>query len=1130
MDINANGIPGHAADGDDLTISASSTGTLFNVAIVNGRVEVTVNPAVNASTRDGDTITIDTGVDIATLEFDTNGRFDEDNFAIRSIDNTPASIAAAIQRAIAESPLRPAAVSVSGATVIIDGDDEDGVSFVSDLNPNGILNRSVGVTRVDDNGNLILDSNGNVAIFLPITVTGSGVLDAWIDFAADGDFTDVGDQIISGAILNGTGVEQTFYVPFPSNAPNPVTATDTYARFRVSRNGGLQPTGLALSGEVEDYRLRLLPGTAPLVGNQQANRTYTVEENRPLQVLDSTGLLTPTTTGDNGILVGVTDAENNDIAVYAPDVRQETLFVSGVEAGVLDLRSDGTFTFLPAQDFNGQVTFSARVTDVSPLDPTLELLSARPIQVTINVTPVNNVPFATSNNPGLSRQINEDTVTTFTKAELIDPFYSPGPANEANQPLIFQSVGSVRGPFLSSLGGIIAISSDRQSLVYTPPVDYNGSQADTFTYFVADVPGAGQTPETATTPGVVSISFNAVNDPPRLVNDTYTANEDESLIIPIRSADRKGILDNDAAGPADEVNPPQSQTISLVTTDFPQRTFRGGNVVLENGSLRYTPPSQFSGVDQFNYTVRDNLQASSTALVIINVGGENDAPEFIGINGNANETSLTFDESKDDARTVQFDLSTWFRDPENDAISYTVTSSNSSIVAARALADTLILELPPFAFGAATLSITAVDTSGATVVTQVPVTVNDTPDPPTLVGTFNPLAGVEDQLVTATLSTVFADPDGEPLTYTVARIRNILNPTASQIAQDPLVQSVGFVNGQMQIQLKPNQSGSVDLEIAASDGSFRISDAFTLTVAPRPDAPVAGNDAYNVPVGTELQVLNPANGLLRNDTDADGDSLLIDLNSVTPSSPDFVVNADGTFTFKATSGSVGQQVTFSYNVIDSTGSVSNTATVTFTFNQSRYQNPIASLVADVNADGVISALDALRIINLLDQRLSGTSSSLAVSEIGTPPPDYVDVSGDGRVSAFDALLVINALELRGSQPSGSGESVASGEFVAEKATVSTDVNLAATVSYASATDTNLPVRNAVAVETSPTVQSADPRDAILQAGFEIERSVVDNVVDQFGDSNRGSDSDDTSSVDLAMASLLEDSFIDTGTA
>ncbi|TWU25140.1 hypothetical protein Pla52o_14380 [Novipirellula galeiformis] len=1128
VDVDVDGMPSRAADGDDATILASSTGTLFTVAVVDGRVEVTVNTAVDAATRDGDTITIDTGADIATLEFDINGRFEEDNFAIRPVDNTPESIAAAIAQAIQESPLRPAGVSISGNLVIVDGNDEDGVSFVSNLNPQGILNRGVGVTRVDGNGQLIRDNNGNPVIFLPIQVTGTGVLDAWIDFAADGDFTDVGDQIITSAILNGDGRPQTFYVPFPAHAPDPVTATDTYARFRVSRNGGLEPIGLALSGEVQDYRLRLLPGTPPMVGDQQANLSYSTDEDQQLQATDVNGLLSPGNANDNSILVGVTDADGDDIAVYPDDVGVRTIMVSGEAAGVLDLQSDGTFTFVPAQDFNGPVTFSARVTDVKPLSPEDQLLSGRPISVTINVQPVNDLPVATTNNVVVPRTIAEDAVTTFTKAELIDPFYVPGPANEASQPLIIQSVGSVRGPFLSALGGVIAISADGRTVTYTPPADYNGPDSDTFFYSVADVPGAGQTSETAIKQGTVSISFTKVNDPPRLVNDTFTTQENEPLSIPLRTADNQGILDNDTAGPTNETDAPESQTISLVTAEFPKRTFRGGNVVFEGGSLRYTPPAQFSGVDQFSYTVSDDLGLTSSALVIINVGGVNDAPQFIGINGDPNETSLTLDESKADARTVQYDLSTWFSDPENDDINFSVTSSNTSIISAAVSGDTLLLTLPPFAFGQATLNITAVDPSGATVVTPIPVTVTDTPDPPTLVGTLDPLSGVEDVLVTADLGSVFADPDGEPLTYSVARIGNIVNPTPTQIAQNPLVQAIRFVGDELQIELKPNQSGSVEIEIAARDGNFRISDAFTLTVAPTPDAPVAANDAYNVPVGTKLQVLNPANGLLRNDSDADGDTLSIDPASVTPSDPNFVLNADGTFTFTAQSGAVGDTVTFSYNVVDSTGLPSNTATVTFTFNQSRYQNPISSLVTDVNADGSVSALDALRIINLLDQRLTGQSSSIPVADLGAPPPDYYDVSGDGRVSAFDALLVINALELRGVQPMGSGESVAEGEIVAANASPSNDANFAASVSFASASNANLPVRNAVAVAEEPSIETVDPRDAILQAGFEIGRSSVENAVDSFGPTLANGGSADSSSVDEAFASLLDDSLLEGG--
>ena len=52
------------------------------VTLDNGNAQIVVQD-IDATLRDGDTITIDTGVASATLEFDIDGLFDEDNFAIR---------------------------------------------------------------------------------------------------------------------------------------------------------------------------------------------------------------------------------------------------------------------------------------------------------------------------------------------------------------------------------------------------------------------------------------------------------------------------------------------------------------------------------------------------------------------------------------------------------------------------------------------------------------------------------------------------------------------------------------------------------------------------------------------------------------------------------------------------------------------------------------------------------------------------------------------------------------------------------------------------------------------------------------------------------------------------------------
>jgi hypothetical protein len=48
-------------------------------------------------------------------------------------------------------------------------------------------------------------------------------------------------------------------------------AGDTYARFRLSTQGGLGPNGAAADGEVEDYRIKILPADDPLAGDLTGN-------------------------------------------------------------------------------------------------------------------------------------------------------------------------------------------------------------------------------------------------------------------------------------------------------------------------------------------------------------------------------------------------------------------------------------------------------------------------------------------------------------------------------------------------------------------------------------------------------------------------------------------------------------------------------------------------------------------------------------------------------------------------------------------------------------------------------------------------------------------------------------------
>ena len=74
-------------------------------------------------------------------------------------------------------------------------------------------------------------------------------LDAWIDFDGDGTWGGPGEQIFVSMPVNEGDNDLLFDVP------GSATGGNSYARFRLSTEGGLDVGGLAADGEVEDYIL-----------------------------------------------------------------------------------------------------------------------------------------------------------------------------------------------------------------------------------------------------------------------------------------------------------------------------------------------------------------------------------------------------------------------------------------------------------------------------------------------------------------------------------------------------------------------------------------------------------------------------------------------------------------------------------------------------------------------------------------------------------------------------------------------------------------------------------------------------------------------------------------------------------
>ena len=201
----------------------------------------------------------------------------------------------------------------------------------------------------------------------PYTLTGvactAGVVRGWIDWNDNGTF-DSGEAS-QMATCTGPSVDLVW-----SSIPSDVVAASTYLRLRIADSSAqvASPTGMSLTGEVEDYPITIALHSGP---TPQANPdSASGEPEQPVH-------LTPLTndspsTGETWdpstlCLIAPEGTTSEGVTVVASTSCANKVTVPNVGTWVVNL--DGTTTFTSVAGYLGTVEIGYLVTDTSGLSP-----------------------------------------------------------------------------------------------------------------------------------------------------------------------------------------------------------------------------------------------------------------------------------------------------------------------------------------------------------------------------------------------------------------------------------------------------------------------------------------------------------------------------------------------------------------------------------------------------------------------------------------------------------------------------------------------------------------------------------------------------------------------------------------
>ena len=647
--------------------------------------------------------------------------------------------------------------------------------------------------------------------------------------------------------------------------------------------------------------------------------------------------------------LGVNDLLFNDSDVDSATLTVTTVPTSGPNDGQVTINPDGTFTYTPDANFAGTDSFTYEVTDGNG--------GRAEATVDITVNSINDAPVAVDDD----FMVDEDGVLTLPFADLLQ--------NDTDVEGDLLSITS----FSAAANGTVTLGPGG-SFIYTPNTDFNGT--DFFTYTIDD--GNGGT-DTAT----VDITVNSINDAPVVDLDaddssgTPGLDFDTSFVArggPVPLTDGVTITDVDSSiqtltiritNIQDGLNEELDYTVPssidavydddngvLVLTNLGSASNAEFETALNSLTYRNTLVSPDTRTREVTVVANDGFEDSLVATAFVAITGDVTPPTEV------NNVGSSVDEGGTDLIEAA-ELS--YTDDQQTAsdIAYSVTSTTTN--GFLALTGDPLTQITNFTQADIdNNNLIYVHDGTETLSDSFTFTVNDGQSNPWTGQIFNitvlpqndaPVNNVPgNQVTNEDTPLVFNSANGNPITISDSDAGNSLievtvsaangtitlgstagisisNGTgtgdstvtfvATQTIADEALDDLTFTptadfNGGATITIMTDDMGN-----SGAGGPMLDSASVNITVNPINDAPTANADTFTV-----LEDSTITDDLLQNDSDIDGDSLLVNTTPIVgPSNGSLILNSNGTFTYTPNPNFAGSD-SFTYAVSDSTGATS----------------------------------------------------------------------------------------------------------------------------------------------------------------------------------------------------------------